>query len=451
MSDLVYAIKNHRAARPCQEEAREFYEGNVAELIDNPRLRALFSRGEHGYRLNFARGVVTSRLNRLEISSVSSPDESQAEILDYLWKRNLLSGEIHDTHEGFLSLGEGYVIVLPAEDSDDDRDVDIWFNDAAQMRLFYHEENPRKKKFAIKQWQMADEKTRVNLYYPGAPGRIERYISVDKLGGNTVEDSDFEPYVDDDEAEWPEPLPIDGELPIFHFRTKRTYGRPEHKEAFGPQNGVNKLVATMMGSVDYQGLPQRYAIQEGGASNADDVSEVDEDFGDEVNADETKDPDLKASPGSMWLLRGIKSVGQLDSAKPDVYLEPWRELVNAMSTTTDTPMHVFKAGGQMPTGETRRAAEMPLTNRVRDLQRIATPEWLGVFSYALRLAGVTDPQVVITWKNPATYDDKDVWDAADKQLKAGVHPRQVLLERGYTAEQIDSWGIAQFDETAPSE
>jgi hypothetical protein len=446
MSDLVYAVKNHRAARGGQEEARGFYEGNVAELIDNPRLRALFSKGEHGYKLNFARIVVTSRLNRLEMSSVSSPDDAQAELLAYLWKRNLLSSEIHDTHEGFLSIGEAYVVVLPAEDSDDERDVDIWFNDAAQMRVFYQEENPRKKKFAVKQWLTEDEKTRVNLYYPGAPGRIERYISISKLGP-TVQDSDFVQYTDDDDAEWPEPLPVDGELPIFHLRTKRTYGRPEHKEAFGPQNGVNKLVATMMGSVDYQGLPQRYALQEAGTTSGDsDVSEVDEDFGDEVNADETKDPDLKSSPGSMWLLRGIKSVGQLDSAKPEVYLEPWRELVNAMSTTTDTPMHVFKAGGQMPTGESRRAAEMPLTNRVRDLQRIATPEWLAVFSYALRLAGVTDPQVVITWKNPSTYDDKDVWDAAGSQLKAGVHPRQVLLERGYTDEQITTWGIPEFAE-----
>lgn len=81
-------------------------------------------------------------------------------------------------------------------------------------------------------------------------------------------------------------VPSYGAVPVFHFRTREPYGRPEHRGTFGPQNAITKLSATLMATVDYQAFPQRYALMQ--ARGADDLFAPDPD-------DETAAPDSEAS------------------------------------------------------------------------------------------------------------------------------------------------------------
>src|SRR3546814_17791675 len=57
-----------------------------------------------------------------------------------------------------------------------------------------------------------------------------------------------------------------GEIPFFHFRTARPYGRPEHKKAYGPQDALTKLVTTMMSTSAFAAFPQTWALPETGTS-----------------------------------------------------------------------------------------------------------------------------------------------------------------------------------------
>lgn len=435
MSDLEFALKQLAAARPEYDEAESFYNGTADEIFVSKLLRRVLGPNSGHFRVNYARVPVRSRLTRLEINAVTGGDAAQTEILERAWERNIMGQETHDVHEAALEFGNCYAIAWPGPDYEaDPEDIEIFFNSPKSVRLFYSAENPRKKSFAVKAW-VEGGKSRVDLYYAD---RIEPYISRQEVGSGAT-NVDYEPFIEDEDGEWPLENPF-GEIPVFHFRTQRMYGRPEHKDAYGPQNAVNKLVATQMSSVDFNGFPQRWALED--PTFAGDGNDVDAAFGDtETTDDDDPTSDLQSGPGELWWLKGVKQVGQFSTAEPDAFLDPMREYVNAMATVTDTPLHAFKVDGQMPSGESRRAAEAPLNKRVEDLQLVFGATWKELYRFVLKMAGVQKPIVNIAWKEPQSYDDLDVWETAKVQKEVGVPLRQIMLERGYTTTQLDEWGI----------
>lgn len=457
MSDLVAGLKALAAARPAVEEAEQFYEGTADEIIASKKLaRALGESGDK-FRMNYARIVVSSRLDKLELSAVTASTPEAAKLLDELWTDKELADETQDTHEGACEYGDGYVIVWPSEvdDADNVLDVDIYYNSPQNVRMFYSTENTREPEYAIKTWAIArgnEKLLRVNLYYAD---RIERYISITEVK-DTPTDQQFVPFVDDAydatdeedgyEGTWPIPNPWN-RLPVFHFRTARPYGRPIHRDAFGPQNAINKLIATQMGNVDFTGMPQRYAIQDEAANGG--VSEVDNDFaddeirvgGDDVN--KSDDPKLRSEPGSVWWLKNVKAVGQFQTADQAAFLEPMREYVSGMSVTTKTPLSAFRIGGQLPSGESRRADDAPLNGHVSELKRRFGTTWKALYGFVLELYGL-EADVDVTWAPLETFDDKDTWEVAALQIESGVPLRRVLVERGYTEEQCNDWGVPDY-------
>lgn len=427
MSDLAYAISSLTDAWFDHDEAESYYEGTADEVFASVKLQRALGTTSKYFRVNYARVPVRSRLSRLEINALTGADQRQTDTIQEIWDNNLLGMEAHDIHEAALKYGEAYAIVWPGEDDS----IEVFYNSPKTVRLFYSAENPRKKIFAIKMWSEG-ELTRVDMYYAD---RIEQYISRIQANGQGVDERDFEPYIEEEGAEWPLVNPF-GEVPVFHFRTQRMYGRPEHKDAYGPQAAITKLVTTQMSTVDFSGFPQRYALEDPTMSAAEDEA-GDWDDADETASDGT--PALKSGAGELWWLKGIKQVGQFQVADPDAFLEPMREYVQTMAVLTDTPLHAFRAGGQMPSGEARRAAEVPLIKRVKDLQLAFGATWRELFRFALRMSGIADPAVAIHWAEPESYDDTDVWKAAKLQVEVGVPVRQVLLERGYTQDQVDDF------------
>jgi hypothetical protein len=463
MSDLVAGLKALRDVRPGYDEAEQMYNGTVDEVIASAKIARALNKDGDKFRMNYARIVCTSRLDKLEISSVTSEDREAAALLEQWWTDKELADETHDTIEAAVEFGDAYMIVWPteADESDSVTDFDVYFNGPQSVRAFYSAENPREMKYVIKVFPFSDAgqtKLRVNVYYPD---RIERYISRSETTSLTeFDDSMFETYVDDagtmlddndEEFEYPGTWPIPNpwnKIPVFHFRTARPYGRPEHRDAYGAQNAINKLIATQMGNVDYLGLPQRYAIENSEENGG--VSEVDQDFADDeivigsdVVRDKGDDKPLKSEPGSVWWLKNVKEVGQFDAASASAFLDPQREFVQGMSVTTKTPLSAFRIGGQIPSGAARRADDAPLNGRVADLQRRLGATFKSMYRFILELHGI-DADVALSWAPLETFDDKDTWEVATAQLEAGVPLRQVLLERGYTDGQCDDWGVPEF-------
>jgi hypothetical protein len=287
--------------------------------------------------------------------------------------------------------------------------------------VIYDDENPRIKRFAAKLWQSEDpldytkKTSHLNMYYPD---RIEKYTMPGEVI-NIVSANGFLP-VSVVENPW-------GEVPVFHFRTSKQYGRPEHTDAYGPQDAINKLMTTHMVTVDYQGAPQRYAL--GGSGNSSEF----EDF-DETGTDAENIGRLKNGPGELWYLKGVDKVGEFAPADHKVFTEPIRDFVRSMASITSTPLHYFEKTGSIPSGESLRTAESPLIVKVKDRQITFGSTWADMFRFILKMENSTEPNIQVRWKDIESIDSLDAWEVAVKKRVVGVSLEQVLIEMGYDLE-----------------
>lgn len=436
MSNLVNGLNSLNHALPAYLESEAYYNGSVSEIFSTDVLRKVLGRSYNHFTLNYARQVVTSRLSRMEVSSISSEDATANKLLEEVWRKNAMDQEIQDALEGSLIYGDAYLIAWP----DPERtNVDVFYNDPKNTRLFYDPENPRKKSYAIKRWQDG-ERLRINLYFAD---RIEKYISVGKLT-STFTEGDFEEYWDEGQTAWP--LVNDtGEVPVFHLRTGRMYGRSELEDAKGAQNDINKLVTVQIAGVDYNSFPQRYILE----NPADGVNPQQDfqnsDFGQvrgTMDLDDNYDSGnlgaLKGSPGGVWSLKNVASVGQFDATPPDTFVTPFNTFVNALATTTQTPMHLFQIGS-LPSGESLRAAEAPLNKRVESLELLFGGVLREMHEFILGLVGMDGVSVSVVWAPVATYNDSTMWATVEAKTSAGVPLEVALKESGYTQAQIDEW------------
>lgn len=422
MSHLIDGLNALNETLPEYQKAKSYYDGAANEKFLSSALAKQLGSNSNSFHFNYARLVVTSRLDRMEINAVVTEDGTADDLLQEVWNRNQLDLELQDAIEASLVFGDAYLIAGDSEDG-----VDVFYNDPLSTRVFYDVENPRKKSYAIKRWAFG-EKVRVNLYFAD---RTEKWVSKGKPSSN-MKDSDFEPFVDD-RGIWPTPNET-GVLPVFHLRTGRMYGTPEHFQAFGPQNSINKLLNTQISSIDFSTAPQRYFLEDPTANNGVNPAA---DFGlvDEDDTDATSN--LKAGPGGVWSLKGIKEVGQFDVVNPDSFVVPFKNFIEAMGTITKTPLHAFNVGA-LPSGESLRAAEAPLNKRVASLETLFGGVIADLHEFALAIYG-REAKVLVKWKPIASYDDAEVWATVDAKVSAGVPLRAALMEAGFTDEQITSW------------
>jgi hypothetical protein len=310
-------------ARGAYERAAAFYEGTVDEVYSSPKVTRLLAKFglDSIESFNFAHIPVDAVANKMLLHSVNGDlpgnqegifdkNESVNAVIEDLWDYNELEEELPNVFRNTGKYGDGYVMVWPVigEEQDDsitpgfDRyesarqletgdtvveddeiasvplsrksivAVDILPLDPFTTRVFYDTENPRKKTYAIRSWVEGEGTSvvvRANLYYAD---RIERWMHQGKPSKRKGAQQKWKPFsLDGNPAVLSNPF---GEVPIFHFRTERTYGRPDHINAYGPQLAINKLVTSHLATVDYQSFPQRYALldpmaDQGGIQGAD--------------------------------------------------------------------------------------------------------------------------------------------------------------------------------------
>jgi len=442
--DLMLALTELRDARPAYEKAERYYEGEAPEKFSSPKVQKLLNGTRGDFAPNLAARPVDAVLDRLEIAAiVCEPDEHTAALRDRVWDPNELDIEMPQVLENALQYGDCYLFVWDGDDTDDGQPtVDVFYNSPLTMRIIYDPENPRRKKLAIKSWCEglgAKERVRVNLYYPD---HFEKWIT--KEGAKGDKEADFEPYVDDDTDERGWIGNPHGEIPVFHFRTRRPYGRPEHKRAYGPQDAVTKLVVNQMATSDFAAFPQRAGLLDPTASSDDDI-----DWG---NDDETdpgdRESQLVAHPGSLWTLRGYKELMEFSAADPDAFIKPIGLHTRFMAATTTTPFRWFDPSGDVPSGESIRADDAPLVKKISARQRSFGSTSCDAFEFALRILDIT-AKVMVQWAPAQTTGDLEFWQAVLAKQDAGVPVRQSLLEAGYTDKQVDAWGYTEEQPNGP--
>ena len=417
MKDLRIALEQIITKRDGYNKAEAYYEGVNGEVFANQRWFKMFRYEGSDFRFNFSKTVVDSVLNRLEIKQILAASQEAEDYIDTIWEQTDIKLDINEIHRNALVYGDSYAIVWP----DEDGNMTIDYNSPMTTCVIYSQENPRKKEFAAKMWQVKTENQKIlyiNLYYPD---RIEKYVGFGDIDLVTHQMNVTQTEV------IPNPW---GEIPVFHFRTHKPFGRPEHADAFGPQDAINKLISTHMLTVDYQGAPQRYALSNGGVSNEFD------DFSEDDTARENL-ASLQNGPGELWYLQGVSSVGQFPAADPGIFTNPVIEYVNAMASVTNTPNHYFMRGANLPSGQALRVAEAPLFKKVLNRQMAFGSTWRDLFKFMFKVEGLPE-DLEIKWENAESVDSLDNWDIAVRKKSVGVGLRQILLEAGYDPEIADA-------------
>lgn len=470
--DLMEGLQVLANSLPDYHRAEMYYEATNPEFFASIRLRRALERTGITFRFNMAKTPVDVMADRLEINAIQVAGDEQADqILQRIWDQNMMELESTNIHRRAGEFGDAYLLVWPTVvDPDDDVDqsglsaeeeqeesdldyqqIDMFYNSPKTTRVVYDIENPIRKKYAIKKWTLpaqlgmkAKPPTRVNLYYPD---RIEKYVTTPNSKGNNRRD--WIEFRDEDDEEWPVSNPF-GEIPVFHFRTGTPYGDPEHRAAYGPQDAINKLIITHAATIDYYGFPQRYLLSDP-THGSDELADFD--TSDDINRfeDTGHDSTLRAGPGEVWWLNGVRQAGQFNPPDPQVFLQPLEIYIRMMAQVTSTPLHYFDPQTYTrlpPSGESIRAAEVPLLKKVRRRQVTYGRGWTEAMQFALKIATweddagagrIAQPNIVIRWTPGATIDDLVGWQMMKMKQDLGVPPRQTLLEAGYEENQVDAW------------
>lgn len=407
MKTAVLAITGNRAE---YETADAYYEGDIPEAFASSALRNVFKKSGYNSKLNFCRPIVDAVYDRLEVADVLGVSDEANEIIGETWEFNELDLDMDEVHRRALVFGDCYVMVWP----DEEGNVEISYNTPLTTGMVYDPESPRTKLYAVKMWEV-ENGTRLNIYYPD---------SIVKFSTPSKQVTEGTNWTQIDEIENPF-----GEVPVFHFRTEKPYGRPEHRDAYDGQDYINKQFMTSMVVTDYQGAPQRYALARAGASSeAKDFNEGDTE---RENAGA-----LKNGPGELWLLDGVDKVGQFQPADPDSFWKPIKDTVRALASLTNTPLHYFEKTGNVPSGEGLRVAESPLIKKVKRRQTSFGRTWRDIFKFVLKINGI-DEDVQVKWMSPESLDELALLDAGLKKRNTGISLQQVMREQGYDEEIID--------------
>jgi len=509
--DLMEGLEELWESIPGYDMAEEYYEGTRPEYFASRKLRQMLEQTGTTFRLNYAKTPVDTMVERLEIIDIVGGDDKTRKMLQALWEINQMDIESMDIMRRACEFGDAYALVWPNDDIEeefedddagdydyvtalDDSGIDIYYNDPRTMRAIYDTENPRRMKFVIKHWchksAKGKELFRANLYYKD---RIEK--SITKKAADPKKAESWLRFIDvqdeEGEAVWPIPNPFK-RIPIFHFRTDRPYGVPEHKDAYGPQDAINKIVIAHISNIDFNAAPQRYALSD---NDLDDDEGDGEDFGqtDVWEDDPTTDPDVDANvrevserraqmegdAGTMWFLKNIKAVGQFAAAGPEPFMTPLKTYILAMAQVTRTPVHRFDESGNPPSGESLKVREQPFIRKVKYRHQSFGATWsdmLGFIALILkdpnyqklndRLQKALPPELpnedpdstnfnegelnndqanparlAVTWANPSAADDQLTWSIVILKRDAGVPARQALLDAGYSKKLLDEWGV----------
>jgi hypothetical protein len=438
MSDLMRAVTEIRDAHEDYEIAEAYFEGDIPEVFCNPKIKRLIQKTGEEYSFNLAKIPVKTVANRLSVSSVAVQGSTEATriLQERVWKANKLQRGMSKYLLRACEYGDAYVFVW---DGSEPGTVQVIYNSPKSTRVFYDAETETVPLFAAKLWRERQGVAvywRCTLFYAD---RIERYVTQE--GAAPEAEESWSPYIDSEDMVWPEKNPY-GRLPVFHLRTDDPYGRPVHKDAYGPQNAVTKELATQLATTDYQGFPQRYALMNPTVGSETDGSGVD--WGDDdADSDDVKGEKSKlvAGPGQMWELTGATGVGEFSAADPKNFIEPAQFYMRMMAQLTDTPLHYFDPMGDAPSGESLRVAEAPLDKNVGDLQESFTETIADISEFALAVLGIPTATVDVTWTPRGAVQDKESWEVVGLKVANGVPLWQALTEAGYTAEQLTAWGV----------
>lgn len=472
MSDVSRGYTALAEAADGYATARRYYDGDVEEVFSSPMLKRLLAKsGSDKFKMNVIRSVVNSIADRLDVMSVTVAGDSRTDAngvkisgpvqarLDSIRKTNALAFEESTIMRKACRDGDALVLVWPRyDDTDGDQAEDdaepapldpvVNYLPPTACRIIYDTDNPREKEYAIHAWtenRAGDNGAetrkvwRANLFYPDRVERWETLPGQKPDQANAWTESPSDPT---DPESWRVDNPY-GVVPVFHLRNGTPYGEPEHLHGYGAQDAVNKIVIAHMSTLDYYVAPQRYALLDGADDESGpddfDLDEFDQAIEPKSSEERKRRDGLRSGPGELWMLPGVKSVGEFSAASSSNFTDPAAFYLRMLAQTTETPLHMIDDSADEPSGEARRRKEAPLTEKIKNRAALFAQVWGDIYAFALKVAGLDGHEVVVKFAPAEVVSDAEGWSTIKAKIEAGVPVRQALAEAGYTTDQIDEW------------
>lgn len=449
--DLARALKLMDAKAPEYKRAKRYADGTAPEIAGSSVARRIVEQSEAA-PISFAHIPVDVISDKIELASITAPEAQAAAALEAWMDANDIDDESSDWIRKACTFGDYYVIIDPREEDEDGRAMvetaDTLGTSPLSAIVIYDKRTQREPEFGAHVWDASTAlapRTRAVLYYDDGSVKL-----VSRVGskGTDAEDYelDFDPVEDDPEDAW-----------IFHNGDRmlikhlavggKPYGIPVHRRAWGFQDAITKISANNLVNVDAQGLPSRWALLDPTAEIDDDI---DDDFGTDgpstpagsrdgmTTAAKTTASRVRAVPGAISLLRGVKQVGTFDSGEADPFLKNLDWYVRGMAVATGIALFEFDLNGEQPSGESRRRAEGRANRTAAKIKRQAEAFFRDLADTVLALAGITG-RVAVTFNPSETSTDKDGLELVALKVKTGVPLRQALREAGYSDELVREW------------
>jgi hypothetical protein len=232
-------------------------------------------------------------------------------------------------------------------------------------------------------------------------------------------------------------------IPVFHYPNGdlSCYGKSILRGVIPLQDALNKAVADMLVTMEGHAAPIRWAR------------------GIEVERDpvtgQEKDPFKGANqPGSI-LRTGSKDAlfGQFDAAQMDGFLDVQDSFKIEIARKGYLPPYAItlrSGNASAPSGISLLVAEGRTIKLARDRQRDWGTEHRREMAYLASLETGTqvDPlDLDCEWAPPETRDEKALIEMLLMKKDLGVPPRQLLIEAGYSSDEVDKF----LDEAADTE
>ena len=465
-ADLLEGFKALNEAAAGYREAVTYFSGTPLERFANQHIEKLV-RGTGSYRFRLAHRPVNAMTSRVRIAAITSDREEATARIDVIRQANDMARLEPFIHRRTFMYGDAYVMAWPVAredvpetgpDSDVPVDtelreagVELTYQSPLSTRVMYEGEDGRRARFAIRRWRekwLAGWVWRVELWYPGDPAYVEDWVSKPDSQGLT--EDDWEAFAQDDAGRQvpvsPETWPSfhDWDLPIKHARTDMPYGLPEHIDAYGPQDAVNKLLITQVNSIEAYGWPDRWSL-------ADDAAILDQaresvDWDDDAEAptgSRGHRPHRRGASsggGQEHKYTGTKAVGEFSQPDPGAMVSPVDQYVRLMAAATGTALSEFDPStDKVLSGAAQRAADKPQRDRELDRKLYLEAFWREVWTTALTMDGTEPGTIGVQWVPGEVNTDPEWWATAQLRLAMGVPLRQILMEANYLPDEIDAW------------
>lgn len=446
-SFMRWIIDEEESRMRYYEKCQNYYEGRHKILAPDKYLDLV--RHHYGIRVNYCEPVVEAPVSRLSIEGISCDDQKTLDELNKIWKYNRMDAKTIKIHRNAIKKGDAFAQVwphFPAGSTTPDR-YEIKFLSPDIVLPIYASDDAESLLMVRKQWVSLNADgipvAHKWLFYPD---RIERYYYQLNRSATSLSItlSDYARYswMEDDTDGFLAVLENPyGMIPIIHFRNKEDdspFGSSELHNAMSIQDGINKLVVSLMRTADFQAFKQRY------------VKGVEEEEI-PVNPD-TGRRELRSNPGDVWRFSGTPAevdVGELSEGDPTGLLTSINDLVNHLSVVTRTPKSMLEDGaGTAASGFALAKIEAPLIakcdekqisfgNSYEDINKLL----ITMMQYHGTLAKGEIPETCIDWAASTSESaEEQLANAQRKQILRQnnvISARQWAVEEGYTDEEIN--------------